>query len=792
MDPRPSKGRARRVLRLLIPGTALLVLAWVAQDAVRAVVTEPDRVRWRWVAAALGLNLAYRAANAINFARVVGALGATLDASSSLRLWLRSELLRWLPGGVWGYLSRARQLTKAGVPAAVGAAAVPLEILLTLAAWATVALVSILYSGVAEEWAGHLGATQNLLLLASGLLVSGAAFTWWAWPRARARWEPLRAVRIDRRRAVLAYGYYTLLNTVRGLGFACVLLAVAPAQPPLSVSIGANAVAWLVGFAFILAPGGVGIREAALALLLRPWLPLEDAAFAALLWRAAQVAEEVALLPIALRGVEAPPVVAGRPTEGRAAVSWVVGLVAIGGVVWFVASILIPGWKRPISRSFDGPFGYGSVVRAADGGFALDSARVERRRFEIRYLGEGRIHSDTILVPIIPMALVREVAVEVGQAVKKGDLFIELDDAHAQVRLASATAAVSKAQAELERRRAGSHQTQVFERPELHRTNLEYRKREEELATEVLSLYEGLESDGLVSRAELIDHIIQATAATREARTAEIVLQGSEASREHTLEVAAMGLEEARAVLREREIQLAAHAIRAPVDGVVRNVLVRTGEYNRNTGSTGVALSVGTWFEARLGQVALAGVSVGAPCLVHLEALAGVQFSGTLARIVPFVDNDIGGPETSRPIRPRGTGAPEWPSTFRVRIELDPKDGIQLVPGLTGYASILIEREGLGIPSSAVDALSPNEGLVFMVDGERAPPARRVDPGVVRAAPPGRWVQWGARRVLLGQRSDGWIEVLEGLEEGDEVLLGGHGVLRESDAVRVLGPGSER
>ena len=86
------------------------------------------------------------------------------------------------------------------------------------------------------------------------------------------------------------------------------------------VTIAANSVAWLVGFAFIFAPGGVGIREAALALLLRPWMPLEDAAFAALLWRAAQVVEELALLPLALRGVEAPALVAERPPEGRAAV----------------------------------------------------------------------------------------------------------------------------------------------------------------------------------------------------------------------------------------------------------------------------------------------------------------------------------------------------------------------------------------------------------------------------------------------------------------------------------------
>jgi len=792
MSTPPGRSRARRVLHLAVPGAALGILAWTARASVQELLVDPARIGWAWVGLALVLNLAYRVANAASLTLVLRALGQSLGVRPCTRVWLRSELLRWLPGGVWGYLSRARQLSAARVPGPAAAAAIPLELFLTLAAWGAVALVGSLLSGVAGQWAEHLSGAGYWLLAGAAGLAAAPFVVRWAWPHLQARLEPLRGLRLHRRWTLAALASYTGLNVLRGVGFACVLLAILPQQPPLGVTISANAIGWIVGFLAVLAPGGMGVREAMIVLLLSPWIGVGDASLAALLWRATQIVEELLLVPVAMQGVKAPRPASTHATQGHALTSWAVGLGVMTLVLWFSAAILVPGWKRPSSRSFQGMFGYGNVVRASGGGFELEAARVEQRRFEVRFLGEGRTLSDTVLVPIVPMSIVDQVAVEVGQSVAEDDLLVAMDESQERIRLAAAEAAVGRAEAELERRRVGAHQTQVLERTELHRTNLEFRQREDELASEMLERYQQLEEEGLISRKMLIEYLMEATEAEREARAAEIMLQGSEVSRSFSLDAAQMALDEANSALDERRIQLGRHRVLAPTGGVVREVLVREGEYNQNRGSAGVVLSVGSWFEARLGQAALAGVIPRTPCTVHLAAHPGVAIDGVVTRIVPFVENDVGGPETSRPIRPRGTGAPEWPSTFRVMIEVDPETELAIVPGLTGYASIRIERTGLGVPESAVDSLSRSEGIVFVVGEESTPLRREREDGVVRAGESERWVDWSPRRVRIGHRTEGWVEILEGLEEDEEVLLGGHGLLRESDSVRIIEPGVRR
>ena len=81
---------------------------------------------------------------------------------------------------------------------------------------------------------------------------------------------------------------------LNGIAFCFVLNAVtAGSSIPWLVVIAANAVAWLVGFFAIFAPGGLVVREGTLALILSPWLPAEQAIAAAIVWRLVQIAAEL-------------------------------------------------------------------------------------------------------------------------------------------------------------------------------------------------------------------------------------------------------------------------------------------------------------------------------------------------------------------------------------------------------------------------------------------------------------------------------------------------------------------
>ena len=138
-------------------------------------------------------------------------------------------------------------------------------------------------------------------------------------------------------------------------------------------------------------------------------------------------------------------------------------------------------------------------------------------------------------------------------------------------------------------------------------------------------------------------------------------------------------------MVRFRENELEDYTSRSPADGIVERVLVHAGEYNQDPGRPAVVIASGLWFECYLDQTALGRVKVGDDVEVRLAAYQDHLFHGSITHVRPLVNFSLGGPETNRPMRPLGTGSPEWPSTFSVRIELE-SDGYLIVPGLTGYA----------------------------------------------------------------------------------------------------------
>jgi hypothetical protein len=253
---------------------------------------------------ALGLCLVYRVVNAHGWSLVLRALGHPLRGITGARIWLTSESFRWLPGSVWNFGSRAVLATREGVPAPAAAASVVLELLLTIAAWTALAATGC---GSFRDPLRHLTARAPApawLAVAAAGAVLGPLVLWALArrsPRLAARLDglagqlrALRQMRPDRTRLVAAWLYFVLMGLFNGLTLAVVLQA-APAGPscPIIAVVAANALAWLVGFFAIVAPGGLVVREGCLAALLVAWMPMEQAVVVALAWRSVQVVAEI-------------------------------------------------------------------------------------------------------------------------------------------------------------------------------------------------------------------------------------------------------------------------------------------------------------------------------------------------------------------------------------------------------------------------------------------------------------------------------------------------------------------
>lgn len=231
-----------------------------------------DLQGWLWLVLAVGLSLLSLVANGVGLGVVLAWLGLRPRWQELVRVYLATNLRKYLPGGIWHLASRFRELQQHDAPllqpASQAQALVAVVLDPLLAAVAALALV---------PFGGLQGGLAILTLLPLLLL----------WPR----WFQPLLVRLERRQAarlgvagdappplqgiawppLLAQWAFVML---RFAGFACCVQAF-----ELQWSLGwpgwmaGFALAWTAGLVVPGAPGGLGVFEAVLLLRLGSAIP---------------------------------------------------------------------------------------------------------------------------------------------------------------------------------------------------------------------------------------------------------------------------------------------------------------------------------------------------------------------------------------------------------------------------------------------------------------------------------------------------------------------------------------
>jgi glycosyltransferase 2 family protein len=298
-----KKASVLSVIRRLLPGVAIgcVILALLPRtNELRQCV---ERLSIGWLAPAVGLCLLYWFLNAGVWSWILESLGYPLPYLTGIRVWLTSESLRWLPGGVWKFASRVDAAQNLGIPIAIASISLPVELAAVVLSWVIVALGGIVLSGLASRF---LVTYAHWILPAGGAVVTGLILAALIWPLlSRQSWisgklEQLRTMlklKLNLGALVRSELIYIGLNVIHGLGL-WLMLAGMGYQHTVSpaAAVGANAIGWLTGTFAMVVPGGIGIRETATAFLLSPLMPWQEAALAAVLWRALQIAAELASL----------------------------------------------------------------------------------------------------------------------------------------------------------------------------------------------------------------------------------------------------------------------------------------------------------------------------------------------------------------------------------------------------------------------------------------------------------------------------------------------------------------
>jgi membrane fusion protein, multidrug efflux system len=254
-----------------------------------------------------------------------------------------------------------------------------------------------------------------------------------------------------------------------------------------------------------------------------------------------------------------------------------------------------------------------------------------------------------------------------------------------------------------------------------------------------------VQMDDTLQRAQLQQAQAQASIArTQLQRNRELVAQNFVS--QSAVDQSAASLEVADAQVALAQAQLARMRIVAPFDGQSGIRLVNLGDYVKD-GADLVNLedTSQVFVEYRLPERDLARVTPGLPVQVAVDALPGRTFEARIEALDAQVDADG--------------------RSLLVRARLDNREGV-LRPGMFARTTtVLAVRDGaLVVPEEALVPMGGKQYLIKVVDGPNGKVSQRIE-------------------ARIGIRVPGRAEVLEGLKEGDTLVIAGQARLMRGDAL---------
>jgi membrane fusion protein (multidrug efflux system) len=197
----------------------------------------------------------------------------------------------------------------------------------------------------------------------------------------------------------------------------------------------------------------------------------------------------------------------------------------------------------------------------------------------------------------------------------------------------------------------------------------------------------------------------------------------------------------AQEALVEDEFNLTTTKITSPAPAIVLQRSVNPGEIT-SVGSAGFKLGIiaPIYMVAQVSEEKIGSVHLGMEGAVSTDGFPGVIFKGKVVKIDGAVS------DTTR--------------TFGVYVSI-PNEDVRLIPGITGYARLQNEHMGLAVPSTAVIDPVGDRATVFVVSDNRA----------------------HIRNVRRGLMAEGMTELLDGVQEGEQVVTVGMQELHDNDRV---------
>lgn len=413
-----------------------------------------------------------------------------------------------------------------------------------------------------------------------------------------------------------------------------------------------------------------------------------------------------------------------------------------------------------------------SVNQSRKNVVAVQTGKVKRQDLSSVVSASGEIKPKTYVnIGANAFGKITKLYVKEGDKVKAGTLLAQLENVQSAADVAATRAALSTASTDALAATAGLKTAQADfnrARAETERARLDYERAE------------GLFKSQLIARAEF-----DAKKAAYEAAAAGVEQTEARVNQARAQAESASGrITQTRAQLTRASDVLGKTSYAAPFDGTITNLPVREGEtvvigIQNSPGSTLMTLADMSTItaEVKVDETDIVNVKLGQAAEVLIDAIPKKTFKGVVTQIGDNAMIRSTGLATTQSTG----GASQEAKDFKVVVTLqDPPENLR--PGLSCTAKITTatREKVVAVPIQALtirqqkDLAKVGEKRPAAKDGEEDPKAKEEIQGVfVLRDRKAEFVP-----VETGVAGNTEIEVLKGLNEGDEIVTGSYKVLR--------------
>ncbi|MBD3414785.1 MAG: efflux RND transporter periplasmic adaptor subunit [Candidatus Aminicenantes bacterium] len=363
---------------------------------------------------------------------------------------------------------------------------------------------------------------------------------------------------------------------------------------------------------------------------------------------------------------------------------------------------------------------------APDAPVVVRTTAAHRGNLNMRLKSPGEAFTrKRIIVKTEVSGRIKKLNVEEGRHVERGDLLVELDNRQYQLNLNEAKASYLQKLSELLMEQKFSLSQEQASPPSTEKLDK---------AKTAFDKASDLYSKGMMSMEEF----------EKASKEYEMILIESGELKDEIRE-AAKGVTQADISVKKAQMELEKTKIYAPFSGIISDIQVTSQEHVPSSHELFTLVNIDQiQVHAKVLESEIGKMETGREVTLNFSAYPEKEFKGTVKAISPVID-----PEDR---------------TCKVIVTMNNPDEV-IKPGMHAEVEIItdIHQDRLLIPQDAV-LVRGGRKLAFVVEGDLA-----------------KW-----RYLELGLENEEYTEVLDGIQEGDEVIIEGHFTLAHDARVRVV------